>query len=208
MATTDKEIAKYPTLTFIGHASVKLKTLAGDVIYIDPYFDGDYSEPADYILVTHGHRDHNGLEKCTQAEDCKVILWSDALVDGEYKTFDFESFTIEAVPSGDNKNHKLNDNVGYIINMDGVSVYHAGDTSMNEGKEAIKEKKIDYAMYPVDGIYNMGTKEATEVADLIGATYNIPIHGSNNFLEQALEFSPKGKLFIMIGQTIDLKAGE
>lgn len=202
-------VQEYPTLTYIGHASVKLKTLEGDVIYIDPYYDGDYSEPADYILVTHGHSDHYNLNKCTQAENCKVILWSDALIDGEYKSFELDNLAIEAVPSGDNRNHLLKDNVGFIITINGVSVYHAGDTSMNEGKDVIKEKIIDYAMYPVDGVYNMDSEEATQVADLIGATHNIPIHGyGDEYFEQALEFSPKGKLIVMLGQTIDLKAGE
>lgn len=205
-ADMTKAVQDYPTLTYIGHASIKLKSVQGDVIYIDPYYDGDYCEPADYILVTHAHNDHNKISQCTQAEGCKIIHWYDAFVNGEYKTFEFDHVKIEAVPSGDNANHNLWDNVGYIVTIDGVSVFHAGDTSMNEGKKVIAEKNIDYAMYPVDGTYNMGPEEATEVADLIGATYNIPIHGDGHrIIEQAMDFSPKGKLVVMIGQTIELK---
>ncbi|MDD6038653.1 MAG: MBL fold metallo-hydrolase, partial [bacterium] len=58
----------YARMTFIGHASVKIKTTTGKVIYIDPYFPTKFSyrEPADFILVTHGHSDHNNMSLCTQ----------------------------------------------------------------------------------------------------------------------------------------------
>ena len=49
-----------PTLTYIGHASVKIVSSNGSVLYIDPaYNKWDYkNQPADYILVTHSHEDH------------------------------------------------------------------------------------------------------------------------------------------------------
>lgn len=49
-------------LTYFGRSSVKIKTASGLVVYIDPYAPGDYSEPADLILVTHGHIDHNRVK--------------------------------------------------------------------------------------------------------------------------------------------------
>ena len=59
-------------LTLIGHASMKIKTAEGVVIYIDPYYEGDYSEPADIILSTHEHHDHNAIDLVTRKEDCTV----------------------------------------------------------------------------------------------------------------------------------------
>ena len=51
--------SKNSTFTWAGHASVKLKTSDSRVIYIDPnYAQGDFSEPADVVLVTHSHGDH------------------------------------------------------------------------------------------------------------------------------------------------------
>lgn len=200
--------ANRPTLTFIGHASVKLKTTSGKVIYIDPYYPvGDYREPADYILITHGHSDHYNISLCTKADDCKTILWSAALKDGQYQVYDFDDVRIEAVPSGGNSNHSIQNCVGYIVTIDGVSIYHAGDTSMSEGKYEIAKKKIDYAMYPVDGVYDMDAEEATQVADLIQATHNIPIHGHNQeFYKQFQEFHAKGKILLMPGETISLES--
>ncbi|MDD5936644.1 MAG: MBL fold metallo-hydrolase [Clostridiales bacterium] len=195
--------ANSPTLTLIGHASVKLKSIEGKVIYIDPYFPvGEYDEPADFILVTHEHSDHNNINLCKKAEDCLVIRYWDALIQGEYQTFEKDGIKIEAVPSGGNS-HSVKESVGFIVTVDGVRVYHAGDTSMNEGKYEIAKKEIDYAMYPVDGVYNMGPEEATQVADLIGATYNIPIHGfGKNYYQQFKDFSAKGKIFMNRGETI------
>lgn len=198
---------KYARLTYIGHATVKIKTVEGKVIYMDPYFPvGDYREPADYILVTHEHSDHNQISLCKQAKGCQVIRLYNALEGEEYQTFDKDGIKIEAVPSGGNANHSVSSCVGYIVTVDGVSIYHAGDTSMNEDKKLIAGKKIDYAMYPVDGTYNMGPEEASKVADLIGATHNIPIHGVlKKFYKQRKEFSAKGKLELRTGQTIFLK---
>ncbi len=198
----------YAKMTFIGHATVKIVTRKGTVIYIDPDFSkGDYSQPADYILVTHGHSDHNNVSKCKKAPGCKVIKWRDALVDGKYQTFDEEDVHIEAVPSGGNSLHDPMVCVGYIITVDGVSVYHAGDTVMYDGLKEIVGKHIDYAMYPVDEVYTMTPAEAGEVADMIGATYNIPIHGGGikDFPRQCKEFKAKGKLSLHWGQTIYLK---
>lgn len=197
-----------PTLTYIGHATVKIKTKDNKVIYIDPYYDDEkqYKEEADYILITHEHSDHNDIDKCKQKEKTVVIRSADSLVDGEYKTFEYDNLKIEAVPSGGNDNHSTKNCVGYIVTVDGVSIYHAGDTSMNDGLKEIANKDIDYAMYPIDGIYNMDAEEATKVADMIGAKNNIPIHDyDEEGTKKADKFNPKGKLELKYGETISIK---
>lgn len=49
----------------MGQASIRITTEEGRVIYIDPYAgtDEQYEPTADLILVTHGHFDHNQIEK-------------------------------------------------------------------------------------------------------------------------------------------------
>ena len=204
----DNKEAKLPTLTYIGHASVKIKTKEGKVIYIDPaYDDGDYSERADYILVTHEHADHNKVNLCKQDDKTVIIRSKDSLSNGEYKTFNYDNIKIEAVPSGGNKNHSSDYCVGYIVTVDGISILHAGDTSMNDKTKEIKGKDIDYAMYPIDGLYNMDAKEATKVADLIGAKHNIPIHEyDEGKTKKSDKFTPKGKMILKYGETIHLSA--
>lgn len=208
--TETKKEVELPSLTFIGHATVKIKSKSGKVIYIDPADeDGDYSEEADYILVTHEHSDHNAVELCKTKSSTVTIRSKDALVDGQYKTFDYGDIKVETVPSGGNSNHSTENCVGYIVTVDGIKVFHAGDTSMNDKTKEICNKNIDYAMYPIDGTYNMDAVEAAKVADLIGAKHNIPIHSSELGMDEdekkIKDFNPQEKLVLEKGKTISLK---
>ena len=46
-------------LLYQGHGSFRLETDAGRIIYVDPFAGQGYDLPADLILVTHDHYDHN-----------------------------------------------------------------------------------------------------------------------------------------------------
>ena len=191
------------TLTLIGHASMKIITKEGVVIYIDPYYDGDYSEEADIILSTHEHFDHNVIEKVTQKPDCRVIRVADALnPDLSHNSFEIKGVKIEAVTAGGNKNHHPDNTVGYLITFDGLTVYHPGDTSKIPEMEALKDRNIDFAFFPIDGVYNMGPEEATECANLIGAKHNIPMHF---FDADPMKFTPENLFRMQYGDTIELK---
>lgn len=206
-ATENSVAIEGTTLTYIGHATVRVTSSSGKVIYIDPaYYGGDYSMGADLILVTHGHDDHNIISRCTQNENCTIITNKEALVDGEYNKFEIDDIVIEAVPAGGNTNHDVSKCVGYIITVDGITIYHAGDTSMLDTMAQLSEKNIDYAMYPIDGVYNMDAVEATEVANLVGAKNNIPIHENNQGdIKKQDNFIPEGRLVLEYGELIQLK---
>lgn len=195
-----------PALYFIGHASIMLRTSDGTVIYIDPSYEGDYTVPADIILITHGHGDHNHPELCTQNEGCEVITWAEALVDGVYNVFEIGGVTIQPVPAA-NANHPIETSVGYVVTFDDIVFYHAGDTSLLESMSDLKALAIDYAMYPVDGRYNMDSKEATVVATMVGAKHSIPMHFVDLTQIDALkaDFSPENSLYLNYGDTIQLE---
>lgn len=206
-SSEQKQVQDAPTLTYIGHASIKIVSKEGDVVYIDPsYSDGDYSETADVILVTHEHADHNKVDLCAKDDNTIIIKSSDAFVEDSYKSYDFGNIKIQATPSGGNSNHSISNCVGYIVTVDGINVFHAGDTSKNDKTELLKGQDIDYAMYPIDGKYNMDAKEATEVANLIGAKHNIPIHeyDSGN-TKKSDNFTAENKLVLKYGETIKLE---
>lgn len=194
------------SLTFIGHASVKIVAEDGTTIFIDPqYYKWDYkAESPDYILVTHGHEDHKPDSSLKLKEGGKLITYKEALHDGIYETYDYGNVKIEAVPAA-NENHDINYNVGYLVTVDGITFYHAADTSMIEQMKDLASREIDYAMYPVDGEYNMGPEEATEVANLVGAKHNIPIHDMcvSDF-SKLDSFTPDGKLVMQYGETINV----
>jgi len=194
-------------LHFIGHASIMLETLDGTVIYVDPSADGDYSAPADIILITHVHGDHNKPELCAQKEDCTVITWAEALVDGVYNTFEVKGVIIQPVPAA-NKNHPIESSVGYVITFNDIVFYHAGDTSMLESMSELSALGIDYAMYPVDGQYNMGVDEAVVVAEMVKAKHSIPMHffaEGEKVAEMQAAFTPEGYLYVNYGEGIKLE---
>lgn len=56
-----KTVTALDSMLYIGHATVKIKTAQKQVIYIDPYQSGNYSDSADVVLITHQHADHNNL---------------------------------------------------------------------------------------------------------------------------------------------------
>ena len=106
-------------LLFQGHASCRITTHSGTVIYIDPFAGEGYDLPADLVLITHEHEDHNDLGKVPQRPDCTVIRSTDALAGGQYHNFDIHGVHIQTVPAG-NRNHNPKECVGYILTVDGV----------------------------------------------------------------------------------------
>ena len=200
------------TLSFEGVASVKIKSKAGTVVYVDPgSVTGDFSEKADIVLVTHSHEEHLPRKDLQRKKTCIEITNREALVDDEYKTFTIKDITIEAVPVG-GKYHPTGFGVGYLISFDGITVYISGDISFITDLSYLSCRKIDYAFYPIDGLYTMTPKKAAEVADAVGAKINIPFHQYNDpSLNQHKEdfFTPANtKLVLESGQTVNLKTGK
>ena len=68
---------------------------------------------------------------------------------------------------------KENNWVGYILKIDGISYYIAGDTDITEENKKIK---CDVAFVPVGGTYTMTAKEAAELVNIIKPKVAIPIH--------------------------------
>jgi L-ascorbate metabolism protein UlaG (beta-lactamase superfamily) len=198
------------TLLYQGHASLRITTAEGKVIYIDPYAGDGYDVPADLILVTHMHEDHDNVKKIqTKNEDCLTITSEEALVDGKYQTFALGFVTVEAVQAGNNKNHNIKDCVGYILTFtDGKTVYISGDTSRTEQMATLGERNLDYAFFCCDGKYNMDAAEAAACADLVGAKHSIPYHtkvGSLFSQKIADTFTAQNKLVLQPDEEIALE---
>lgn len=195
-------------LFFQGHGSFRITANDGRVIYVDPYAGAkeSYAPPADIILVTHQHHDHNQIELITQKENCAVITNDEALSGGKHNSFEIGGIIIEAVEAK-NANHSPAECVGYIITVDGVKVYASGDTSTTEQMKTLSVKNIDYALFPCDGKYNMDLEEAAECAKIIGAKHNIPIHmtpGKLFYREKAEQFNAPNRLIVEAGEEIEL----
>jgi Predicted Zn-dependent hydrolases of the beta-lactamase fold len=193
-------------LYYQGHGSLRIATDDGAVIYVDPFAGDGYDLPADIILVTHSHRDHNKISRCKQNEGCRIITHKDALSGGRHRTFSVGGVTIEAVEAH-NLMHSRKRCVGYIITTDGVTVYVLGDTGITKQMESFAERKLDYALFPCDGVFNMNLKQAAECARLICARHNVPIHLRLHKIfdrERADEWDAPNKLIIPPGEEIQL----
>lgn len=198
--TMKKESIKGATseiqLTFIGHASLMLEN-NDKVYYIDPWSDtGDYSNmpKADIIFVTHEHFDHYDkdlIKKLSKAETKIVTTKTVAedygksanvivLANGENTTVN--DIKVEAVPAyniqhlrdGKNPFHPKGRGNGYILNIDGLRVYAAGDT---ENVPEIKGlQNIDVAFLPYNLPYTMDKAMFEDLAKSIKAKYLYPYH--------------------------------
>ena len=202
-----------PTLLYMGQASIRIVTEEDKVIYIDPYAGDWYDLPADLILVTHSHFDHNGLDKVSlRNEDCRIITHREAVVNGEHQVFDFGYVKVEAVEAGYNVLHDVRDCTGYVLTFsNGCSVYVTGDTSATEQMKSMEDMHIDYAFWCTDGVYNMGLEEASKCAEWVQAKHNIPYHNDTSNSgwmfdeEKARQFSVANLMIVLPGEEIRIE---
>jgi L-ascorbate metabolism protein UlaG (beta-lactamase superfamily) len=178
-------------LTFLGHSCVLLKGERS--VLVDPFIpEGTLPTDPDIIAVTHGHADHLGkttrLKKPTIAinELAKYLkskgVPAEGMNYGGTLTMDnvlfrmvlaIHSSWIEEAGIGCNGGGSA----GFLIGIDGLQVYHAGDTALFSDMKLIGELyHPDVALLPIGGRYTMGPEEAMIAARYIGAPLVIPIH--------------------------------
>ena len=175
-------------LEWLGHDGYRL-TAGNQVIYFDPFKLSGKHLPADIIMVTHDHFDHCSLEDIEQIQQENTTIVTEpssakklsgsiiTLIPGE--SCEVNGISIEAVPSynTNKKFHpKKNNWLGFIITVDGVRIYHAGDTDYIP---EMKDFKADIALLPVSGTYVMTAEEAVQAALDINPQIAIPMHYSS-----------------------------
>lgn len=170
------------------HSCFRIK--GSKLIYIDP-FRIEKAEVADIVFITHPHFDHcspDDLKKVcgpgttiVTVADCQSKVSSlevkDVIVMGPTDSKEVEGLMVDAVAAyNTNKpNHpKENGWVGFVINLDGKRIYHAGDADLIPEMADLVD--IDVAMLPASGKFVMDAKEAAEAAGRINPKLAIPMH--------------------------------
>ncbi len=158
-------------------------------IYIDPWELKTAAHDADIVLITHAHYDHLSpadVEKVQNSgtlvigpPDCITGLKGSKKPVKPGDTVIEKSVRIEVVPAYNIKAGRLdfhpkkNNWAGYIVELEGKRVYHAGDTDLIPEMSGIK---CDVALLPAGGTYTMNGKEAGEAANAIKPKIAVPIH--------------------------------
>jgi len=196
-------------IVWLGHDAFRID--ADKIIYIDP-FEIAAGPPADLILITHEHYDHCSTEDIAKIEGDKSIIITEkksaAKLSGDVRimkpgdTLTVDDIKIETVPSynTDKEFHPLENGwLGFIIEIQGVRIYHAGDADFIP---EMKELSVDIALLPVSGTYVMTAAQAAEAAMAINPKLAIPMHyGAIVGSEQdALDFKQalEGKVDVLI----------
>ncbi|MEK6833411.1 MAG: MBL fold metallo-hydrolase [Nanoarchaeota archaeon] len=197
-------------LKWLGHSGFFIRN--SKKIYIDPYNIKEGIEKADLILITHSHYDHCSvadIEKIVQ-DGTKIIMTADCQskitrfnvpikmeIIEPGQELDLGDIKISALPAynSDKHFHPKDENwVGYLLKINNLIIYHAGDTDLIPEMQKLtghnQPDKEFVALLPIGGRFTMNVEEAAEAAKLIKPTIAIPMHygsvvGAN---EDAQEF--------------------
>ncbi|MEZ5197762.1 MAG: MBL fold metallo-hydrolase [Bacteroidales bacterium] len=177
-------------ISWLGQATVKIKT--GDkVLYVDPYMI-DKEEKADYIFITHSHYDHFSIVDIKSISKSNTVIYASydcvpKLIDAGFQKvkgiIPGQSITDEGIEFETTNAYNIrkttfhprgNRWMGYIFELEGCRIYHAGDT---ERIPEMKDFTCDIALLPLGQTYTMNSVEdAAQSAIDVKAKVAIPIH--------------------------------
>ncbi len=171
-------------IRWLGHATFRIEG-SQTTVYIDPWKLAD-PKPADVICITHSHFDHLSEEDVQKIRkpstviigppDCKASFGDAFKSIAPGQSVEVGDVKVEAVPAynTDKEFHpKKNAWVGYIITIDGVRVYHAGDSDVIPEMSKVC---ADVALLPVGGTYTMTAAQAGEATSKINPRVAVPMH--------------------------------
>ena len=172
------------------HSSIRINK--EKTIYIDPFkIDRNYND-ADIIFITHDHYDHYSEEDIDKVinENAVIVIPEELLTkvlkkginknaiitvepNQKYMVQGIKFETVPAYNTNKTFHPKENGWVGYVIEINGIKYYIAGDTDITEEN---KKVKCDVAFVPVGGTYTMDFKEVAQLVNQIQPKVAVPIH--------------------------------
>ena len=218
-------------LTWLGHNGFRLVTGKGATVLIDPWIDHPLAneavrslDRADLILITHGHGDHMGsLEPLARRTGATIVCIHELSVHlsgrglgneivGMNKGGTVERAGVRVTMVHADHSSVIQDGdrmipggecVGYVVETDGTTLYHAGDTNVFGDMALIRElyaPKI--VLLPIGDRYTMGPREAALAVRLLRPERIVPAHygtfpvltGTVEAFREALDEADRGRL--------------
>ncbi len=188
-------------ITWLGHAAFLFE--AEKKLLIDPFISGNPKAPCspedldpDIIAVTHGHRDHlgdtieigarTGCRIISVHEVANYIKSKGVFAEGMNKggTVEVEGVTLTMTQALHSSSIDAScfsfdggSPAGFVINIGGHSIYHAGDTGVFGDMQLIGELyEPEIALLPIGSRFTMGIKEAVKAVELIRPQIVVPMH--------------------------------
>ncbi|WP_134685428.1 metal-dependent hydrolase [Brevibacillus migulae] len=191
-------------ILFHGHSCIQI-TEGEHSLIIDPFLNGNpvaVTKPEDvrvqHILLTHGHGDHIGdavqIAKQNDATIISIVELASYLGWQGAKTVGINLGGSYALPIGRVKmTHAFHSSAvttdedqnivylgmpgGFLLEIGGKTIYHAGDTGLFGDMKMLGElNQIDLAFLPIGDHYTMGPKDAVIAAQWLNAKHVVPIH--------------------------------
>jgi L-ascorbate metabolism protein UlaG (beta-lactamase superfamily) len=184
------------TITALGHAGFVIEFAEKKLrIAFDPY-DIKEEQPVDYIFVSHQHFDH-----CDPVSIRKLLKNSTRVIAPACCEQELSEFGQQLELLKDKEKHKLKQciywalpaynvnkfrtpnevfhpkdmgGVGFVVEVDGFRMYHAGDTDRIPEMDGLK--KLDLAFLPISGTFVMTLEEAIEAAQILKPKMVVPMH--------------------------------
>lgn len=177
------------------HASIRI-VYDGKEIEVDPVrklgnrtIDYTKMPKADYLFVTHEHGDHFDKEALQLLSADKTLLITnercagmlghgEVMSNGDSRQLP-DGISVKAVPAyntteGHLQFHPKGRDNGYVLNLDGLRIYIAGDTEDIPEMEGIKD--IDIAFLPCNQPYTMTTEQLVKAAKIVKPKVLFPYH--------------------------------
>jgi len=222
--------------TYYGQSCFLLETSSAKLLF-DPFISGNplakhikvEEIAADYILVSHGHGDHVAdLVDIAKRTNAKVICMPEIagwvqkqgvtnihdMNIGKFK-FDFGTVRmVSATHSSSLPDGSYGGNpVGFVLDVDGMQIYFAGDTGLTLDMKLLAELyQLEYAILPIGGNYTMDPDDAVIAAAYVNCDKVIGVHYDSfpvisidkNFAVESFKRAQKTLLLPAIGETLAL----
>jgi L-ascorbate metabolism protein UlaG (beta-lactamase superfamily) len=187
-------------LRYFSHSSFQITTDDGQVLLIDPFIDDNPTCPvraeelsADFIVLTHAHGDHVG-DSFSIADRCDPLFiavneLANFCIDKGFRAHNMHiggayefgfgrlKFTIAHHGSMTPEGGYGGEPAGVVLSIDGINLYHTGDTGLFYDMKLIGEMTpIDYMLLPIGDNFTMGIGDAVKAVELADPRVAIPMH--------------------------------